>query len=450
MFNKKMISLLVMLLIGMFLIAGCNIQLADDSSAENQNEEENQEETNVSEEDSESTDNDDPEDSDEPEEIEEVEEFFEITISAVGDVMVHQSQLDAQYDAAEDLYDFSNNFQHLKPYLDQSDINIANLETTFAGPERGYSSFPMFNSPDALGEALGDAGFQFISTINNHTYDTGEQGFYRTLDVLEDQGHTVIGTRRDESEPRYVVEEFENIKVGMTAYTYETEKMGDEISLNGIRIPSHMEPLMNTFHDHYQEEDIQEMEEVINAMKDDGAEIIVFYLHWGNEYHREPSTFQTRLANELSALGVDVIFGSHPHVVQPMDIIENDGHETLVVYSMGNLISNQREETLRNYTANAQYTEDGLMVHASFQKSSLTEEIERTTVEYTPLWVYRYSEGGGFGYEVIPAAEAINDFDAFNIQSEDLRNRIKRSLERTEEMVLLNNDTFILNDGNFQ
>ncbi len=450
MLNKKIIPLLLILLIGMFLIAGCNIQLADDSSAENQNGEENQEETNVSDQDPEGTGSDDPENSEEAEEVEEVEEFFEITISAVGDVMVHNNQLIAQYDAEKDVYDFRNNFQYLKPYLDQSDVNMANLETTFAGPERGYSSFPMFNTPDALGEALGNAGFQFISTINNHTYDTGEQGFYRTLDILEEQGLTPLGTRSDESEPRYVIEEVENIKVGMTAYTYETEKMGEEISLNGIRIPSHMEPLMNTFHDHYQEEDIREMEEIINAMKDDGADIIVFFLHWGNEYHREPSTFQTQLANKLSSLGVDVIFGSHPHVVQPMDIIENDGHETLVVYSMGNLISNQREETLRNYTANAQYTEDGLMVHATFQKSSLTEEVERISVEYTPLWVYRYSDGSGFGYEVLPVAETINNFEAFNIQSDDLKNRIKRSLERTEEMVLQNNDTFILNDGTFE
>ncbi len=444
MFNKKIIPLLVLLLIGVFLIVGCNIQQADGPATEEQNEELNEEDNNIWEEDPDGQEN---ADSEEPEEVEEIEEFTQVTITAVGDVMVHQSQLDAQYDAEEDAYDFHNNFMHLRPYLDNSDVNMANLETTFAGGERGYSSFPMFNTPDALGEALRDAGFQFISTINNHTYDTGEQGFFRTLEVLEEQGLTAVGTRSDESEKRYVIEEIENIKVGMTGYTYETEKMGDEISLNGIRVPSHMMPLMNTYHDHYQEEAIGEMEEIVNAMKDDGADIIVFYLHWGNEYQRETSGYQTQLADKLSGLGVDVIFGSHPHVVQPMDIIENNGHETLVVYSMGNLISNQREETLRNYTSNAQYTEDGLMVHATFEKSSLTEEIERISVEYTPLWVHRYTEGNGFGYEVLPVAETIDNFETFDIQSEDLRNRIRRSLERTEEMVLQNNDTFILNRG---
>ncbi|WP_160718442.1 CapA family protein [Isachenkonia alkalipeptolytica] len=441
MFNKKIISLLIILLIGVFLITGCNIQQSDAPEPNQENGELNEQNNNVGEDSLEDQEN---QDSEESEEVQEVEEFTEVTISAVGDVMVHQSQLDAQYDAGEDAYDFHNNFLHLKPYLDQSDINMANLETTFAGPERGYSSFPMFNTPDALGEALRDAGFQFISTINNHTYDTGEQGFFRTLEVLDDQGLTAIGTRSDESEKRYTIEEVENIKVGMTGYTYETEKMGESISLNGIPVPPHIQPLMNTFHDHYQEEDIKEMEEIIEAMKKDGADIIVFFLHWGNEYQREPSGYQTQLANKLSELGVDVIFGSHPHVVQPMDIIENDGHETLVVYSMGNLISNQREETLRNYTSNAEYTEDGLMVHATFEKSSLSEEIERTSVEYTPLWVHRYNEGSGFGYEVLPVAETIDNFEDFDIQSEDLRDRIRTSLERTEEIVLQNNDTFIL------
>lgn len=448
MFTKKIIPLLILLLISMLIITGCNIQQTDDPETEEQSEEVNDDE-NASAEDSEDGENSGVEASKEEEE-EEVEEFMEVTITAVGDVMVHQSQLDGQYDAETGEHDFTNNFQHLVPYLNNSDVNMANLETTFAGPERGYSSFPMFNTPDALGEALRDAGFQYISTINNHTYDTGEAGFFRTLEVLEDQGLTPLGTRSDESEPRYVVKEVNGIKIGMTGYTYETEKMGDEISLNGIRVPSHIMPLMNTYHDHYQEEDIVEMEGVIDRMKDDGAEVIVFFLHWGNEYQREESTFQTRLAEKLSQRGVDVIFGSHPHVVQPVDIIDSDGHETLVVYSMGNLISNQREETLRNYTSNAQYTEDGLMVHATFQKSSLTEEIERTKVKYTPLWVHRYSDGGGFGYEVLPVAETIHDFEAFGIQSESLQNRLRRSLERTEEAVLKHHDTFILNDGNFE
>ena len=442
-FNRKILSLLTILFITLFLMAGCNIQQTEEPTTVDPNEELAEENDDRDKENFPDSDNEVEED---PEEAEEIEVFTEVTITAVGDVMVHQSQLDAQYNPEEDVHDFHNNFIHLKPYLDNSQINMANLETTFAGRERGYSSFPLFNTPDALGEALRDVGFQFISTINNHTYDTGEQGFFRTLDVLEEQGLTPLGTRREKSEKRYVIEEVENIKVAMTGYTYETEKMGENISLNGIPIPPHIRPLMNTFHDHYQAEDIKEMEEIVEAMKNDGADIIVFFLHWGNEYHREPSSYQVQLANKLSELGVDIIFGSHPHVVQPMDIIENNGNETLVVYSMGNLISNQREETLRNHTPNAQYTEDGLMVHASFQKSSLTEEVERISVEYTPLWVHRYNKGNGFGYEVLPVAETINSFEAFDIHSEDLRNRIRRSLERTEEMVFKKNDTFILKE----
>jgi len=436
--NKKIISIILVLFIVVVTISGCNIVQGENNHAEEQNKELESEKNN-------SLEEEDPKkDEEKIEEIEAVEEFTEITITAVGDVMAHESQLNAQYNQEDDSYDFSDNFKYLKPYLEESDVNIANLETTFAGVERGYSSFPLFNTPDALGEALEEVGFNIISTINNHTFDTGEQGFFRTLEVLEEQGLTSVGSRKDGSEKRYVIEKIENIKVGITGYTYETQRNGERITLNGIPIPAHIEPLVNTFHDQYKQEALIEMEAIIQDMKEDGAEIIVFNLHWGNEYHREPSDHQRELANELSKLGVDIIFGSHPHVVQPLDIIENNGQETLVIYSMGNFISNQREETLRNYTHNAQYTEDGLMVHVTFQKSSLTEEIERTLVEYTPLWVHRYTQGNGFGYAVLPVAETIDNFDAFNIPSDALRNRIRKSLERTEAMVNQNIDSFII------
>ncbi len=436
--KAKIIALILIIFFSIVTITGCNIVEGENNQEEENNQESETEKDNSLEE------KDPNEEQENVEEIEEIEELTEVTITAVGDVMVHESQLNAQYDETEDSYDFSNNFEYLEPYLENSDINIANLETTFAGRDRGYSSFPLFNTPDALGKALGEAGFNIISTINNHTFDTGEQGFFRTLEVLEEQGLIPVGTRMDETEDRYVIEEIENIKVGITAYTYETQRNEEQITLNGISIPSHLEPLMNTFHDHYKEEALVEMEEIIQGMKADGAEVIIFNLHWGNEYHREPSDHQRELATKLSELGVDIIFGSHPHVVQPIDIIENNGQETLVIYSMGNLISNQREETLRNYTNNAQYTEDGLMVHVTFQKSSLSGEIERTLVEYTPLWVHRYTRGNGFGYSVLPVAEAIENFDAFNIQSDALKNRLRTSLERTEAMVNMNIDSFIL------
>jgi len=436
--KAKIISLTLFLFILVGIFSGCNIVQGENNQEEEQKEDLESEMNNNLEE-------EDPnKDEEKVEELEEVEEITEITITAVGDVMVHESQLNAQYNPEDNSYDFSDNFEYLKPYLAESDVNIANLETTFAGEERGYSSFPLFNTPDALGEALSDTGFNVISTINNHTFDTGEQGFFRTLDILEEQGLAPVGSRRNEIEKRYVIEEVENIKVGISAYTYETQRNGDRITLNGIPIPTHLEPLVNTFHDQYKDEALREMETIIQDMKEDGAEIIVFNLHWGNEYHREPSDHQQELANELSRLGVDIIFGSHPHVVQPVDLIENNGQETLVIYSMGNFISNQREETLRNYTHNAQYTEDGLMVHVTFEKSSLSGETERSLVEYTPLWVHRYSQGSGFGYSVLPVHETIENFDAFNIQSNELRNRIRTSLERTEAMVNQNSDSFIL------
>ncbi|MDO7204709.1 CapA family protein [Paraclostridium bifermentans] len=117
-----------------------------------------------------------------------------ITISAIGDIMAHDDQLKAQFDKDTNTYSFDNNFKYVKPYISNSDLAIANLETTLAGPKAKYSSFPKFNSPDELADAIKDSGVDIVSTINNHTYDRGSDGVYRTLDVLNSKDIEHVGT----------------------------------------------------------------------------------------------------------------------------------------------------------------------------------------------------------------------------------------------------------------
>lgn len=362
-------------------------------------------------------------------------EYSYVTLAAVGDVMMHMPQIRGHYIQETGKHDFSPNFKYISPLLEDSDISIANLETTFAGYAAGYSGFPRFNAPDDLAHDLKNAGFNVISTINNHTYDTGESGFFRTLEILENEKLIPIGTRKNIENKPYYIEEVNDIVVALTAFSYETPSFNKQITLNGIVVPNSISPLMNTFNDANLEASLSQMEHMIKDMKADGAEVIVFYMHWGNEYQTRASSNQKRLADELCKLGVDLILGSHPHVVQPVEVVSYNDHETLVVYSMGNFVSNQREETLKDYIQNPEYTEDGLMVKVTFEKNLETNEVKRKEMDFIPLWVHRYRESGGFKYNVLPVNEVLSDIDAYPFINEQILGRLKRSLERTEGIV---------------
>ncbi|MDR5659425.1 CapA family protein [Serpentinicella sp. ANB-PHB4] len=359
-----------------------------------------------------------------------------ITISAVGDVMAHMSQINAQYRNDIDDYDFTNNFKHMKPYITDADIALANLETTFGGAERGYSGFPLFNAPDALADGLADAGFDIIATANNHTIDTGITGANRTIDVLRDRDLGVIGTRKSVDEESYMIKDVNGVKVGFTAYTYETKRQGETKTLNGIPIPKDYEDLIDTFSYEYMEQSYEEMENRVNHLREAGAEAIVFFMHWGDEYQRQPNQFQKMIAQKLSEFGVDIIFGSHPHVVQPIELIKNEvnDHQTVVVYSMGNFISNQRHETLNN-----RYTEDGLMVTVELKKDFEEDTISINNVKYMPTWVYRYTENGRFVYEVIPVLDYIENKQSYEL-SDEIASRILNSKENTKGLVDLEDE----------
>ena len=369
------------------------------------------------------------------EEIVELEPVY-VSISAVGDVMMHNPQINAYYQ--NDNYDFTHNFEKIAPYIRQSHISIANLETTFGGKARGYSGYPMFNSPDELADALAWAGFNVISTINNHTMDTGIKGLLRTLEVLGSKELSVVGTKSTVEEESFIIKDVNGIKVGITAYTYETPRFGTFKTLNGIKVPKEAEDLIDSFSYQYFEEDLLKIKDRIDLMRDKGAEIIVFCVHWGQEYQRTPNSYQTQMAKKLSDYGVDVIFGSHPHVLQPIEIIQSEESQTktLVAYSLGNFISNQRFETVNN-----RYTEDGMIVTVEFKKDLNTNEISLNNVLYMPTWVHRYQEAGRLRYEVLPVLEFIDseENNSFNLSKETLW-RIKNSKTNTLELLGLNGE----------
>lgn len=334
-------------------------------------------------------------------------EFVEI--AAMGDFLMHLPVINSAYDYNTGKYDFTGNLEYVNNELNRADLTIANIETTFNGAESGYSGYPAFNCPDELAVSMKECGIDIVNNISNHSLDRGQSGFLRTRQVLKESGLDVIGTRDSENDTRYIIKEINDINVGVMGYSYATN---NGTALNGIPIPESIDSLANYFDPYNLEQAKLDMSEQINAMRDDGAELIVLYMHWGEEYQLEPTAYQVELAQFLCNEGVDVIFGGHPHTMQPIDVIksENSDHEMVVVYSLGNFISNQRQETV-----NRAYTEDGAIVYVRFMKEFSTGEIILENIEYIPTWV-KWESNGSRVYKVVPAtkleAEYLTDYES--------------------------------------
>lgn len=258
-----------------------------------------------------------------------------LTIAAAGDVMCHSQQYKDAYNAAEDRYDFTSCFEEVAPYIQQADLALANFETTTAGAERGYSGYPNFNSPDSLVTALKEAGFDVLTTANNHSLDTKFPGVTRTIDVIRDHGLYQTGTYKDaESYDDLLLVDVKGFKVAILAYTY---------GCNG------MEPTLSSeqraFAVRYL--DMGTIRSDIVQARALGAEIVLVCAHWGVEYQTQPSDVIRNQAQEILEAGADVILGSHPHVLQPckrLTVTREDGTsaECAVIYSLGNFVSGQR------------------------------------------------------------------------------------------------------------
>lgn len=357
-----------------------------------------------------------------------IEKTKTIEVVATGDVLIHKEILDTQYDATTDTYDFNNNFQYIKNYLEGADLAISNLETTLAGKENfGYSGYPSFNSPDSLADSMKLSGIDVVANMNNHALDRDVKGYRRTRQTLVDKGFDVIGTRATTEDKRYVLKDVEGINIGITSYGYTMTATDNQRGLNGIPISGDLLPLMNTFHPNDINQDMQNMKEQILNMRADGAEVIIFYMHWGDEYELEPNAMQVEIAQFLANEKVDIIFGTHPHSLQPIDILtSSDGtSETPVIYSMGNFLSSQRTERIQN-----PYTEDGIIVSVNITKNLESKEIVVETPTYIPTWVNWYEKEDKLFYEVVPAT--INDAEYL---TEEGKIRVVESYNRTKGVI---------------
>lgn len=251
-----------------------------------------------------------------------------VSLLAVGDNLIHTQVIESGEKADGSLnYDFL--YSNLKDEISAADIAVVNQETILGGDELGYSGYPSFNSPTEIGDALIDTGFDVVLEATNHSMDMGLEGVENTIDYWKQHPQiTTIGINenKEESEQIKVVEK-NGIKIAMLNYTY---------SLNGYSLPDGMPYLVNMLDKKKMAEDIKKAEET--------ADITIVFPHWGTEYQYKASSYQEDLTDFFYEQGVDLVIGSHPHVLEPVEWIEKgDGHRMLVYYSLGNFMSYQKE-----------------------------------------------------------------------------------------------------------
>ena len=298
-------------------------------------------------------------------------------IMANGDLLYH----DIIYISAkktDGTYDFHENFEYVKPWLKQADLVLGDFEGT-VNKDHYLAGYPLFNAPGEVMDAIKDAGYQVLDLAHNHILDSQIEGVVSTADAIEKAGMTPVGVYTHEARDKapLVIKEVNGIKVAILAYSY---------GFNGIEQSISQEDYNRYLSDLDEDKMKAEIE---RAEKE--ADITIIMPQMGVEYQIEPTEEQKKLYHKMIDWGADIIFGGHPHVVEPAETVEKDGDKKLIIYSMGNFISNQRIETMQD-VENAKWTERGVLMDVTIKKKSGKTTIE--TAQAHPSWVSRTPKGG--------------------------------------------------------
>ena len=233
-----------------------------------------------------------------PTEPTEITEVSRATITAGGDVMMHIPVINSGKQS-DGTYNYDSIFAKLSDYVNQADYALVNLETTLGGTENGrkYSGFPQFNCPDAIVDAVKNAGFDMFLTANNHANDTGAAGLKRTYSTIQSKGLEILGTMETAEEAKYKILEVNGIKIGMICYTYgEIDSNTGRPSVNGLPLDDSVAQRINVFDYYKLDQFYSQMQTHIEDMRKDGAEALVLFIHWGEEYWLNPNDYQNKIA----------------------------------------------------------------------------------------------------------------------------------------------------------
>lgn len=330
----------------------------------------------------------------------------EMSLLFLGDIMGHGPQITSAYNSETKAYNYDGVFKYVKEIISEVDYAIGNLEVTLAGPP--YTGYPQFSSPDELALACKNAGLDVLVTSNNHSCDRGKDGIVRTIEMLDSFGimHTGTFLNQEDRQKRYpLIIENDCMRIAILNYTYGT---------NGLPCPA--PTIVNLIDQDLMRADL-ELAKTMNVDK------IIVVTHWGSEYKLQPVQYQIDNGKFLFENGADIIVGSHPHVIEKMIWEKNkldNNKEELIVYSLGNFVSNQRKR----------YTDGGAMFKMTLAKEGQKTRIKNCGHYFT--WVYTPTENGKKQYYVLPAAQYENNADFFD--GAESFNQMKAFLEDSRKL----------------
>ena len=338
-----------------------------------------------------------------------------ITLIAVGDILMHNTQIWGG-EQKDGTYNFNSFFTSVEPLIKAGDYTSTDFEAPMAGPDSGYTGYPLFNSPDAIADAFKNAGFDLVVTANNHILDRGYKGALRTLEVLQKASLDTTGCfSSPEAQNHPLIKTIRGVKVGYIAYTYGT---------NGNSLPQDAPYLVNILNPARVLADICQLRPQVD--------ILVLVLHWGEEYRQQPTDQQKELAHKFLEAGADVILGSHPHVIEPMQVMNIAGKNKFVIYSLGNFISAQ----------NGLERNSGIVLNLKFHKDFGSNITTLTDVSYVPTYSHAYQNNDKLQYRVVPVADTIRkikDGTEPFLTTQDLPT-LEQVFDQTSKMLDLNDD----------
>ncbi len=326
------------------------------------------------------------------------DKHYEASLIAVGDYLIHSSVYkDANRLANGDGYDFKPMISYIKEIVSNYDIAYYNQETILGGSELGLSDYPTFNSPYEAGDAMLDAGFNLVSLATNHTMDSGKKAVENSCKYWQSKENVLTaGSYCSEEERNKInIKEINNIKYTMLNYTYGTNGMpvANDYLVNVW--PTDIDNINNPEKDTKYQAYKKQVKEDIDKVKDK-VDFLIVAMHWGVEYTHEPTAYEKDMASYLASLGVNLIIGTHPHVIQPVTWID----DTLVIYSLGNFISAQyqNKNTCTNYKCTTE-----LMTSLKIEKDIKNNQtsVKITNVENELLYNY-YNQSTWRNFKVIP------------------------------------------------
>ena len=336
-----------------------------------------------------------------------------VRMRVVGDVMVCESQLKA-YKASG--YDFHPEFDYIKDALSNADYTMANMEGTVGKYNKSpYSGYPQFNCPETILTALRDSGVDFLTLANNHMLDRFFDGLKNTVTWVEKAGFDFVGayrTKKERATPK--VYEVNGIKIGFVAYTHSTNSIE--------RLAKGLDPGATEYGVPYiQKADIAGD---IKRLREAGAEVVIAFPHWGEEYVREPGASQMKYAKKLAAAGADIILGSHSHMVQPMmskTFTDADGRtrECFVIFSLGNFLSDHV----------LQYTDCGIILEFTISENS-DGTFSCGDIGYIPTYCWQPTEGD---VRVLPSGKYLKEGPVG--MTEEAHDRLVQSYQEITDVI---------------